>query len=39
MVDFDFDLYVGIDFVLDTQIDQNHPPKLICFRENLHTAV
>ena len=29
--DFDQYLYVGIDFVLNTQIDQNHPPKLIFF--------
>ena len=41
-VDFDQYFYVRIDFVLNTQIEnigQNQPPKLIFFREILHTAV
>ena len=41
-VDFDQYLYLSIDFVLNTQIEkigQNQPPKLIFFREILHTVV
>ena len=41
-VDFDQYVYVRIDFVLNTQnenIGQNQPPRVIFFREILHTAV